>query len=136
MNTENTAASQQPKIHVVTKDQLDGDNRYTGTVDLTQFDGSIEIEANLGRVIFTALRAVGNIFAEAGSGIEAGWGIEAVANISVRLRIFVGLVRWRLPRPEELVISCRKLTSGTVAHGTLNETGTANQEPPAAAPAE
>ena len=59
----------------------------------------------------------------AGWGIEAGEGIEAGANISVKLRIFAGLIMWRKPKPEELEVRCMKLESGEVAYGKLIETG-------------
>ena len=65
------------KTHVVTQDQLDSNNRYIGATDLTNFEGHIEIDPNLEYVFFAALKAGGRIFAKAGSGIEAGWGIEA-----------------------------------------------------------
>ena len=110
------------KTHIVTKDQLDAENRYIGTTSLVDFEGHIEIEIDLGCVIFTTLKAAGRIFAKAGSGIEAGDGIEAVKTISVRLRIFAGLVTWRLPELDELKVTCSKLVSGTVAFGELVET--------------
>ena len=58
---------------------------------------------------------------EAGSGIEAGWGIKAGFSIackflSVRLRIFAGLVSWRLPKPDEDEIR-GELRNGTIAFG-------------------
>jgi hypothetical protein len=65
---------------------------------------------------------------KAGEGIEAGWGIKAGEGIhckfdlSVRLRIFVGLINWRLPTADEQQIVCGRLVSGTVASGTLIET--------------
>lgn len=91
------------------------DGKYiAGAVD---FDGHIEIDADLGRILFTSLKATGNIYA------EAGWGIEAGLNISVKLRIFAGLIMWRKPEPKELEITCKKLVSGEVAYGKLIETG-------------
>ena len=58
----------------------------------------------------------------AGLGIEAGWGIKAGFSISAkfvvaRLRIFVGLCPWRLPKPEECELRA-ELRGGTLAFGT------------------
>ena len=143
------------KTHLITKDQLDSENKYIGATDITAFEGNIEIEVNLGYVVFSALKAVGYILAKAGSGIKAGWGIEAGegikagwgieagegikagsgikagwgieagSGIEAKLRIFAGLIMWRLPNPEELKITCKKLESGTIAFGELIETGKA-----------
>ena len=137
------------KTHLITKDQLDSENKYIGATDITAFEGNIEIEVNLGYVVFSALKAVGYILAKAGSGIKAGWGIEAGEGIKAgwgieagegikagsgikagwgikaKLRIFAGLIMWRLPNPEELKITCKKLESGTIAFGELIETGKA-----------
>ena len=52
------------------------DGVYTGATDVSDFEGHIEIEANLGTVRFKAgICVAGGIFAKAGSGIEAGLGI-------------------------------------------------------------
>ena len=50
---------------------------YIGTEDVSDYDGNIEIEANLGYVRFDSLKAKGYIIAESGSGIKAGDGIKA-----------------------------------------------------------
>jgi hypothetical protein len=50
---------------------------YIGSENVANFDGHIEIEANLGWVRFTGISATGHIIAKAGSGIEAGDGIKA-----------------------------------------------------------
>jgi len=50
---------------------------YIGTTDVSNYDGHIEIDGNLGYVKFLSIKATGHIWAEAGSGIKAGWGIEA-----------------------------------------------------------
>ena len=110
------------KTHRITKDQLDSENRYIGPVDLTGFRGSVEIEASLGNVIFTEIRCAGSLVALAGSGIEAGLGIECKKTLSARLRIFAGIIAHRLPYPEEMTVKCSRLESGAVAHGTLVET--------------
>ncbi|MFG1454614.1 hypothetical protein V5F44_20530, partial [Xanthobacter sp. V2C-8] len=46
-----------------------------------------------------------------GEGIEAGW-------VSCALRIFAGLVNWRLPRPDDEEIRA-EVRSGTVALGRV-----------------
>ena len=66
----------------ITAADLDADGVYIGTTDVTNFDGHIEIAADLGRVRFgLSLNAKGGIRALAGSGIEAGEGIEAGSGI-------------------------------------------------------
>jgi len=81
----------------------------------------------MGSLVFKSLSAKGYIYAragtgiEAGEGIEAGTGIEAGANISVRFRIFSGLIMWREPKPEETEIRCKRLESGEVSYGKLIE---------------
>ena len=107
------------------------------------FDGSVEIEHGLGIVKFASISATGSLVAMSGCGIEAGCGIKAGdgieagcgikagdgieagfsirANfISVGLRIFAGLVSWRLPTEEEMLIDA-KIRSGTVAHGVIGK---------------
>lgn len=65
------------RILKITKADLDETGKYVGAADVTNFDGSIEITANLGQIGFEfALRATFSITAEAGSGIKAGSGIE------------------------------------------------------------
>ena len=70
---------------------------------------------------------------KAGEGISAGWGIKAGFSIrckralSARLRIFAGLVSWRMPTPEEQEIECAKLEQGTVALGFIKETDAAQE---------
>ena len=59
----------------ITKADLNERNEYSASADL-EVEGSIEIAANLGVVVFRGrLRATGDITAADGSGIEAGWGI-------------------------------------------------------------
>jgi hypothetical protein len=56
-----------------------------------EFDGHVEIEANLGWVRFPrALTAKGRVRASAGSGISAGWGISAGSGISAGWGISAG----------------------------------------------
>lgn len=100
--------------HIITKDQIDAEGYYTGAS--AAFDGHLEIAANLGTVRFKlSVSAKGSIIATAGSGIEAGWGIE------VKLRVFAGLCIWRIPTEEEQTVTCKKFT-GTLAYGKLVET--------------
>jgi len=123
---------------IITKAEIKGGKFIGG---LLEFKGNIELGGDLGWVAFTSLRAEGYIWAkagtgikagsgikagrgiEAGEGIEAGWGIEAGANISVKLRIFAGLIMWRKPKDEEMIIKCKRLKSGEVAYGKLIEEG-------------
>jgi len=120
MNT-NTKNKQpvKPALHLVTRDQLNERNEYVGTVDLSNFDGAIAFSENLGRVVFSgAIRAARYILAEAGTGIEAGEGIKAGEGIEVRLRVFAGLISWRLPEAADLEVRCKSF-SGTLAYGKL-----------------
>ena len=115
---------------------------YIGTEDVSDYDGNIEIEANLGYVRFDSLKAKGYIIAksgsgikagngiEAGDGIEAGNGIEAGLSITCKLslniacRIFAGLALWKeTVTDEEKTITCGKLEHGEICYGILKETG-------------
>lgn len=106
----------------ITKAMLDADNTYVGETDVTEYDGHIEIAADLGCVRFTSgLSAAGSLRALAGSGIEAGWGIKADFSIiakfvTTKQRIFVGLCLWREPKPDEMELRA-ELRSGTLAFG-------------------
>jgi hypothetical protein len=111
-------------------------------------DGSIEISEGLGVVVFVSLSASASILAKAGSGIEAGEGIDAgwdikagegikagwdiKAGLSINctavlragFRIFVGIALWKKEvSDEEKTITCGWLESGTVEYGILKETG-------------
>ena len=72
------------EIITITKSDLNEDNEYKkgniGTYSEHE-DVHVEIEANLGWVIFKGLYIKGRIKALAGSGIKAGWGIEAGSGI-------------------------------------------------------
>ena len=129
----------------VLKEHLDEENRYVGPENLADFAGHLEIAEKLGFVVFGALKVAGYIWAKAGSGIkagegikagwgikagegiEAGWGIKAGFSITCKaslrsgLRIFAGLCLWRLPKPEESRVECKRLESGQVAFGELVE---------------
>ena len=112
------------EILKITKADIDKDGYYKEpSVD---FDGRIEIDANLGWVRFKKfVRAKSSIIAKAGSGIEAGegieagWGIEG-KTIASKLRIFAGLCIWRMPTAEEKQIRA-KLIEGEIAYGELVE---------------
>ncbi len=86
------------------------------------------IEAGWGIKAGEGIEAGGGI--EAGKGINAGGCIEAdwdinagfsivCKTIRAKLRIFAGLVSWRVPTDEELQIRCEELLEGTVAFGEL-----------------
>ena len=120
----------------ITRADINDRNEYIGATDVSDYAGHIDIDADLGWVIFTAsIGAKGHILSLAGSGIEAGdgikagdgieagWGIEAGLSItakwlSARLRIFAGLCAWRLPTPEETEIRA-EVRGGAVAFGTV-----------------
>ena len=97
---------------------------YCGEVDVTNYDGHIEIDGGLGWVGFASLKASGRIAAGAGSGIEAGWGIEAKLVLKWVTRIYAGV--W-IPRYKPSgytdAIVCGKAEGGEIALGTLNLTG-------------
>jgi len=77
----------------ITKADLDADNYYIGVTDVSQeYDGSIEIDADLGTAKFkTSLRAKNAIIALAGSGIQAGEVIKAGDGIEAGQGIYAGL---------------------------------------------
>ena len=87
----------------------------------TVVEGGLEVVGNV--FVAGSLRVHGGIKAvdgiKAGMGIKAGWGIEA-GWVQCSLRIFAGLVAWRLPEPHELEIRA-ELRGGTIAHGVLVE---------------
>ena len=125
------APAELPALHITAEHVRDGE--YIGP-DVSAWMGHIEIAADLGTVRFAgAIAATGRIRAFSGAGIEAGESIKAGGSIeagesikaggsiackflSVRLRIFAGLVLWRLPRPGEDEIRC-ELRNGTIAFG-------------------
>ena len=126
----------------IKKEHLDKDNFYVGKEDLSDYQGHIEAQENLGTIRFeNSLRSSGNIYFRTGSGIEAGygikagwgikadggieagWGIVCKLELSSKLRIFAGLVTWRMPTKEEMQIKVGKLVLGQVCYGELIETG-------------
>ena len=78
-------------LHITAAD-LDKDGYYIGSTDVSaEFDGSIEIAADLGRVVFkTSIRAKYSIRAMSHSGIKAGFDIKAGRGIKAGLDIKAG----------------------------------------------
>ena len=119
---------------LITRDDLDDDGGYTGAESI-DCAGHVEVAADLGTVrVRGFVRAKGRVRCLAGSGIKAGWGIKAGSGIkagwgieagfsivakflSVRLRIFAGIVAWRLPEPSECEVRA-EIRSGMLVHGT------------------
>ena len=80
------------EILKITAADLDENGFYIGKADVPNFAGHVEIAADLGWVRFkAALHAAGYIRALAGSGIEAGLGIDAGEDINAGLGIKAGL---------------------------------------------
>ena len=129
------------EIITITKSDLNEDNEYKkgniGTYSEHE-DVHVEIEANLGWVIFKGLYIKGRIKALAGSGIKAGWGIEAGYGIgagwgircnyglSFSYKLFAGIAPWTNSATKTVV--CGKLEKGTIAYGDLEETGLFQEE--------
>ena len=59
-------------------------------MDVTNFNGNIEIDESLRCVLFKSISVTGYLWARAGSGIKAGWGIEAGSGIKAGLGIEAG----------------------------------------------
>lgn len=96
------------KTHIVTREQLDKDNNYIGSVDLTNFIGHLRFDEELGCINFNSLKVSHSITfgfnnsatakdsIEAGSdifcelGIRAGGNILAGGNVEVRGDIVAG----------------------------------------------
>ena len=71
----------------ITKADIEA-GKYIGTA--LEFDGHIEFEASLGWLKFLSIKAGGRILAKAGTGIKAGWGIEAGEGIEAGWGIKAG----------------------------------------------
>lgn len=78
------------KTHIITKDQLDQDNNYIGSVDLHNFEGNLESKEDLGYVKFGRLRIQGDIYFKTGSGICVFHDIKADGDIRVGYGIVGG----------------------------------------------
>ena len=130
------------KTLVLGKDQFKKDgcyNEYIGGVDLSDFEGHLEIEADLGWTRFKRIKVSGHIHVSAGSGISAGWGISAGEGISAgltiickkvlnfRFQIFAGVCRWKKTNDEDKKIQCLRLEGGEVAYGILEESKKENK---------
>ena len=114
-------------LKITSKDVKDG--KYIGKTDVSNYDGHIEIEGNLGWVKFEGdIIATGHIWAEAGRGIKAGGGIEAGWGITCKLtlqfayKLFAGTTQWLEDNTEYRKVICGKL-DGEVAYGDVEETG-------------
>jgi len=122
---------------------------YIGKEDLSDFDGNLEIESDLGWCKFNSLKVKGYIFVKAGSGIEAGWGIKAgdgieagsgikaglsitcKLSISWTYKIFSGICYWRDIDDSEKTITCGKLepkNKAVVEYGIVKELGLPEEE--------
>mgnify|MGYP001099185426 CR=1 FL=1 len=62
---------------IIKKEHLNDNNEYIGEIDVSNFDGNIIAEENLGYIKFKSINVSGFILFKAGSGIKAGDGIEA-----------------------------------------------------------
>jgi len=118
--------------------------------DVSDFEGNIEIEENLGCVRFSSIKANGYIWAkegseiEAGEGIEAGWRIKAGSEIEAgegikagegitckkeltfRYKLFAGTCLWKTLTDAEKTITCGKLNpidGAKVEYGIVKEIG-------------
>ena len=143
---------------VITKSDLDSDNKYIGGENLGTYSEpaelNVEIAEGLGYVSFEKSVVVrGYIYSKAGSGIKAGYGIKAgwgikagegieagegivsglsiscKLSLSVALRIFAGVCWWREISDGEKEVTCGKLEKGEVAYGTLEEIGLPDKKP-------
>ena len=118
-------------LHITGKHIVNG--WYIGP-DVSDYDGNIEIAANIGTVVFGSgiatkghLHAATGLGIEAGMGIKPGLGIEAGTSIRckwlfVALRIFAGTTGYRLPTAAEQEI-VGEIRGGTVAFGTVVKRG-------------
>ena len=109
----------------IKKEHLNDKNEYVGDVDLSDFNGNIISDENLGFVKLKSIKVSGFILFKAGSGIKAGEGIEAGGGIeaglsisaqiiSTPLRIFAGLCLWRNPTGDEIKVRAKRICGGGV----------------------
>ena len=104
---------------IIKKEHLNDKNEYVGDVDLSDFNGNIISDENLGFVKLKSIKVSGFILFKAGSGIKAGEGIEAGLSISAQiistpLRIFAGLCLWRNPTGDEIKVRAKRICGGGV----------------------
>lgn len=116
-------------------------SNYIGKEDLSNFDGNVEIDNNLGWVRFDSISVTGHLLAGSGTGIVAGLGIVAgdgiqaglsitcKENLNVGYRIFAGTATWiENISDEDKTITCGKLEHGEIEYGILKETGLPEEE--------
>ena len=107
---------------------------YCGKQDLTNIQGNLRIDkagyCRFETYIYArgGISARGGIFAKGGKlealyGITAGLKIYAKTTIEAGMRIFAGTAPWSWVGDEHKEIKCGKLLKGTIAYGTLIETG-------------
>ena len=136
-----------------------GRNEYTGKTDVSNFDGHLEIEANIGWAWFKSICVSGSLTIEAGTSIEAGYFIKAgyiieaggfikagtsinaglgmVAGLSItckdtltfKYNLFAGATPWKQTADADRTVTCGKLDGGTIQYGLLVETGLAEDAP-------
>ena len=108
----------------LTAEHFDQDGNYIGAVDVSDYDGHIEIAADLGYVKFNSIAVKGWLLAKAGTGIEAGTGIKCQLVLSFTKRLFAGVSVFRSKADEIKHIECGKLAGGgVVCYGDVTETG-------------
>ena len=118
---------------VIKKEHLNENNEYIGEIDISDFDGNLIAEEDLGCIKFKSINVSGFILFKAGSsikagdGIKAGWGIEAGLSITAQvittpLRIFAGLCLWRNPTKDEMKIKAKRIEGGgMIAFGEFEQ---------------
>ncbi len=88
---------------------FDDDNKYIGEVDVSNYDGDIEIQYGLGLVFFDRLKATGYIVAETCTGIESGESIESEKSIDTWWRIEAKRnikARWNITTKSDIKAGC------------------------------
>ena len=122
---------------IIKKEHLNERNEYVGEIDVSNLDGNLIADGNLGYIKFKSINVSGFILFKAGSGINAGWGIKAglgieagsgikaglgieaglsisAQTITTPLRIFAGLCLWRNPSEEEMKVMAKRIDGGGV----------------------
>ncbi len=91
---------------ILNKLHFDKDNVYIGKIDVSNYNGNIEIQPSLGMVFFNRLKASGYIVTKTGTGIKSGYeitsgkdiksdlGIKAVKSIKADLGIESGEISY------------------------------------------
>ena len=126
--------------------EVNGYKEYQGKEDLTNFEGNLEFEADLGWIKFLRLKVSGYILIKAGGSIkagdwiEAGGWIEAVNGgitlglnlvctglLKFKLRLFAGTSPYNWNEICSKEVKCGKL-EGNVVYGDVVETGLPESE--------